>query len=620
MAQVRMTVSSGMTTRAPRKNFKSRVMGRFSGRNIMRKRSTICAFVKLSVVTLVLLLASAQLSVAQSPLGLADDQASHPPPATGTYAYNTFIPTNTLGWTYVDPIFGTTVERVTTDHYNDDIYAKNGWWSADGTRYLHRYSSSNMEVINVVSNTIEYTGIACGDVQCADASFDPVNSNVVYTLTTTKIVAWTLTGGSSPPPSATWFTPPSGVIKTLGGSINWMDAAGAHFVVRYGNEPSVHLYDISGGNPSGSAYANPVDGSLTIDQGSYVGITPDGKYLVGWDHASPGPNAYGMGASWPIDSVGKSIGSETNFWTLCGDHASFISPSDGRDYAVTTDCDFNPGVWRVDITNNAAPYQTPANQTNEAAVLALPNNKKLISTSWAQNGGHFTTVATGVLSSWAFFVSEDPSDTFNSGSDNGSGYITPWEKYKQQIIGVNVVSGARVLVVQHRSRGLNPSYYYRYPRNSVSWGGQRIAWSSDFNQSSPQPDIYAVSLLASGASLSPSSLTFSIQVVNTTSAAQAVTLTNNGNATLNISSIAVTGDFAQTNNCGATVAVNGTCAINVTFTPTVAGTRTGTLTVTDDAPTSPQTVSLSGTGSAADVLAGTQLTAGTAISPGTVIK
>jgi hypothetical protein len=96
--------------------------------------------------------------------------------------------------------------------------------------------------------------------------------------------------------------------------------------------------------------------------------------------------------------------------------------------------------------------------------------------------------------------------------------------------------------------------------------------------------------------LSPTSLTFATQVVGTASALQNVTLTNTGVATLTITSIATTGDFSQTNNCGTTVAVNASCTISVTFIPTTVGTRTGTVSVTDNAPASPQTVTLTGTG------------------------
>ncbi|HEV2175957.1 MAG TPA: FG-GAP-like repeat-containing protein [Terriglobia bacterium] len=98
------------------------------------------------------------------------------------------------------------------------------------------------------------------------------------------------------------------------------------------------------------------------------------------------------------------------------------------------------------------------------------------------------------------------------------------------------------------------------------------------------------------ATLSPTSLTFALQVVGTKSPAQPVTLTNGGNAALSITSIATSGDFGQTNNCGTSLAAGANCTINVTFTPTGFNGRTGTLTVTDSAANSPQTASLRGTG------------------------
>ncbi len=102
------------------------------------------------------------------------------------------------------------------------------------------------------------------------------------------------------------------------------------------------------------------------------------------------------------------------------------------------------------------------------------------------------------------------------------------------------------------------------------------------------------------ASLSPTSLTFASQTVNSSSAAQTVTLSNAGTATLSITSITIaganSGDFSQTNTCGSSLNAALLCDINVTFTPTAAGTRTGTLTVTDNATPTTQTVSLTGTG------------------------
>jgi len=98
------------------------------------------------------------------------------------------------------------------------------------------------------------------------------------------------------------------------------------------------------------------------------------------------------------------------------------------------------------------------------------------------------------------------------------------------------------------------------------------------------------------ATLSPQSLAFSSVLVGQTSAAQTITLWNTGNATLNISSIETSANFAETGNCPPALAFGFSCQIQVTFTPTVGGTLAGSLTVTDDAPSSPQTIALSGSG------------------------
>jgi hypothetical protein len=101
-------------------------------------------------------------------------------------------------------------------------------------------------------------------------------------------------------------------------------------------------------------------------------------------------------------------------------------------------------------------------------------------------------------------------------------------------------------------------------------------------------------------SFSPASLTFPAQTVGTTSAAKTVTLFNNQSVTLNIASIVASANYSAvpggTKPCGSAVAANSSCTFIVRFSPTKIGTIKGTVTVTDDAPTSPQTVALTGKG------------------------
>jgi hypothetical protein len=122
---------------------------------------------------------------------------------------------------------------------------------------------------------------------------------------------------------------------------------------------------------------------------------------------------------------------------------------------------------------------------------------------------------------------------------------------------------------------------------------------TDNAQSSPQ----LVTLSGTGvagapiASVSPSSLNFGNQIVNSSSAQQTVTLENTGNSALIISSIVTSpSQFTQTNNCPASLGVLASCTINVTFTPNSVATFNGTLSISDNASGSPQVVTLTGVG------------------------
>jgi len=118
---------------------------------------------------------------------------------------------------------------------------------------------------------------------------------------------------------------------------------------------------------------------------------------------------------------------------------------------------------------------------------------------------------------------------------------------------------------------------------------------TDADVTSPQ----LVSLSGTGvqpaASLSPTSLTFLIPVRGTQTLP--VTLSNIGTAPMTINGISLTGSnhFSQSNNCGGSLAIGASCTVNVTFSTNQVQTVTGTLSFSDNAPGSPQTVPLTGT-------------------------
>ena len=100
--------------------------------------------------------------------------------------------------------------------------------------------------------------------------------------------------------------------------------------------------------------------------------------------------------------------------------------------------------------------------------------------------------------------------------------------------------------------------------------------------------------------LSPPSLNFGDQAINTVSTAKQVTLKNTGNSSLTITGKAIiganAGDYPLTTTCGSSLAANASCTFSVTFKPTASGTRSAALSITDNASGSPQAVGLTGTG------------------------
>jgi hypothetical protein len=104
--------------------------------------------------------------------------------------------------------------------------------------------------------------------------------------------------------------------------------------------------------------------------------------------------------------------------------------------------------------------------------------------------------------------------------------------------------------------------------------------------------------------LTPATLSFGDHVVNVPSTAKTATLTNTQTVALTLSSIAIGGgtapaDYVWGGKCPLspkTLGPGKSCEIPVVFTPSALGSRTATLTVTDNASNSPQTVALTGTG------------------------
>jgi trimeric autotransporter adhesin len=133
---------------------------------------------------------------------------------------------------------------------------------------------------------------------------------------------------------------------------------------------------------------------------------------------------------------------------------------------------------------------------------------------------------------------------------------------------------------------------------------------SDTAPHSPQIVTVGGTAVQAAATISPSgAIGFGSALAGTASTPITVTITNSGTApailTVRGARVSPAGNFAAANNCPAGVPAGGNCTLALTFTPAAApvaapcgsdaGTKTATLTISDNSPTSPQIIALSGT-------------------------
>jgi subtilase family serine protease len=134
-------------------------------------------------------------------------------------------------------------------------------------------------------------------------------------------------------------------------------------------------------------------------------------------------------------------------------------------------------------------------------------------------------------------------------------------------------------------------------------GGALVASLSVADTATGSPQTVALTgtgTTLDSVTLSPTSLAFGSVAKGTTSEAKSVTVTNAGTATLDLTGISITGltstDFLEISTCGPTLAPAASCVIDVAFKPASAATFSDTLSVSDNGTSSPQKVTLTGTG------------------------
>lgn len=254
---------------------------------------------------------------------------------------------------------------------------------------------------------------------------------------------------------------------------------------------------------------------------------------------------------------------------------------------------FNPGEF--DVSSVVVDQHDATGKTVYATVMGFAGNGFNAPHVYrsVDGGGHWLNVSSNLPNAPANALVVDPNDanTVYVAMDTGVYATTQvgtcargncWSGYGAGLPNapvVALVASARVATGDGRLGMLRAGTYGR-----GVWG---------------VPLLTAYAPAAPGMTVGPALLTFAVQQVGTASGAQTVTVTDSGNTSVTVSSVAVSGDFTQTNTCSAALSPGGSCTLAVTFLPTATGARSGVLTVYANVPGGQATVALNGTAVAA---------------------
>jgi hypothetical protein len=297
-------------------------------------------------------------------------------------------------------------------------------------------------------------------------------------------------------------------------------------------------------------------------------------------------NATSTGSTITIKNTGSST-------------ATTVSISASSNFGQTNSCPVAPSTLAAGATCTITPTFTPnaaGNLTGNISVFdSATNSPQVVTLSGTATPA--TTTVTATPTSLTFMpTAVGVTSAFQSVSvqNTGSAYTSIAISITGNFAQVNNCGN---LLDAGASCTINVTF-------TPSVAGPLSGSISVTDQATNSPQMISLSGSGTGTVIvtpTPSSLTFPSQTVGTTSSSQQVTVKNTGAVATPLSIGAATGDFAQTNNCSSTLASGGSCTLTVAFTPTTTGTRTGSISITDQATNSPQSVGLTGTGAAATV-------------------
>jgi Carbohydrate binding module (family 6)/Pectate lyase superfamily protein/F5/8 type C domain/Abnormal spindle-like microcephaly-assoc'd, ASPM-SPD-2-Hydin len=415
-----------------------------------------------------------------------------------------------------------------------------------------------------------------------------------------------------------------GSASVSGVTASGVGVAGAYNYGYPSNTAGAFTFNLGSGNsgwsttPVLTAYPNPVQvGSLTASStslsfGDVTAGTTSGTQTV--TVSNPGPNAASVSSittSSPFSQT-NTCGTSIAAGGSCTVSVKFAAPTTGGPYtgslSVATSAPGSPltvalsGTSVTSTTNLALNQPTTASSSYQTFVASNATDGNTSSYWESTDGAGYPQTITvdlgSVQSIGSLTLSLPPSTAWGTrtetlsvlGSTNGSTF--------SQIVGsagytFNPAVSNNTVTISLPS-GTSARYVQLSFTANTGWSAAQLSELEVFPGGGGGGGGPTSALTAS-----PSSLSFGSQTVGSTSAAQTVTVSNPNAVAVSVSSVSASGPFSQTNTCGTSIAANGSCTVSVKFAPTATGSASGSVSVASNAPSSPLTVALSGTGTSA---------------------
>jgi hypothetical protein len=345
------------------------------------------------------------------------------------------------------------------------------------------------------------------------------------------------------------------------------------------------------GGPGGTSDAQAPDwpvqlgGTVETDELTWENIGPWSPGLAESTDSGPVPalasglcydvTDVGQQNTWDTTKLGEEVGVDGPSYLRGGFNIAWPGAITGNVCHVDFPDAYGNGQcwWGGDFFANGGPPNMAPNRQ------AVPSSGG--GTAWV---GDYSVVAFTDQTPRHYNNFQGMSDgqSFSVTSTAVSNVIDPWEAGGA---GGSLYGHTAVRTCTDEPLVVKPGEYYDFRYDSLS--GHAVTQVNCSETSGAGP-VVLMSVL-------PGNLAFASQSEGTTSAAQAITVTNSGNSSLTLS-LATTGDFAQTNTCAGNIGAGASCTIRVTFTPSTTGRITGILNITDLANGYSQTVALTGSG------------------------